>query len=1237
MPKTSINEQLLQAVANQQYHTAQTLLKQDASLFARDSNGLNVFHLAIEHDDAKIVCLLVATLNARYRLRMDVIYSRPLTDAHMGEYVEVRRHFSESLKARIGLSPLAFAMLNNQLNCVRALLHCSFTDLKGCEDTNWFKYPREVTPLMYAVIDNNNPLFTILFDHVHACCLKKEPADYLDELTDYVDLPEFDFEYCVYYGEEVFPLGSTLLHYAASLGCFDIVRFLLAVLPEEIINRQNDKYEGEGGKTALQYALEYNDEEVVISFLASDKVVDKNPKVDPVDSLLHHACTEGWLEVLKLLATCQGINFSQPNRLGQTPILLASENEQYKVLDCLRELCVKYDYVKIDFSLKVNIKDSKHNYREAEKIREFVNDLPELQTALFGHPDASYDHNDSDVIEYFHDMMPEEAGFDTDSDNGSTDSDDDIPAVHARAYKKDNPLVAKLLLSFPGAGAHDPLPDLRDPSRYVQSLEMQQLVDTDRQRRFTETTTIGASSAPSIEGLRTIQTQSLLTAEPGFDLDDKDDLQQQLDEVNRKLEANEELLGEDSPFLIPHFRGINFNRAFFPSSESKEAFALQAQHAGIHSRSSYQAAGIHFTKHSDRVEEQLTKYDQVIKGIWNESLNDKIEVKKNSRTFSKAKYYVQHRFTNTPNKTYEGAQHRDMWPEIWNELRSLAPSLREKKIILADLPLVAMGKTPEHAVRYAVGRSLAGATRNKRGDPYYRNTGKAKHRLIGLVYITLHTIQEYRQAHPSDVLKLHAQQKISVFPHYIHETEVSFPGGVSQKNVCAVIPICFPSFAEPWDKLDDAAKKHYQLWYGLDATRYKNYQERFKNTARPESFEVYNQNFFKRAWQTDFKERYGLTRDIYDLFKCIYAALDQTFSDKTAKDDFLNKVLLFNKALKHVVETSIRIKFDKFNKIKNPRCIEEQLNHRLKQIHPYRRLKNELRDYFATYTAGKKTRSGHVSKLILEQAHLHAQAQGKHLIYRRPDGHYTLYDHNSIAVRSESVRMAQAKPKAASGTSAPKRKATDDTATAKRPALTNSLRSGPIFFRPKEKQHERIAVQQDTHWYTDTEMSSLLDHFFAAQDDVEIVTAIDARFLNGTTIRANLAERMNQIKQRKQFDYTCNHIILAVNIGQQHWVALYINRIDEDNPLVYYIDPLGSAMINEVRSAISDVFPNLSPTRMIISPIRLQHDSYNCGPWVIESLKALVATCKLPVGLDITQARASHQTLVSSSQSHFKR
>ncbi len=115
-----------------------------------------------------------------------------------------------------------------------------------------------------------------------------------------------------------------------------------------------------------------------------------------------------------------------------------------------------------------------------------------------------------------------------------------------------------------------------------------------------------------------------------------------------------------------------------------------------------------------------------------------------------------------------------------------------------------------------------------------------KHRLLGITYLTTHTIEDYNNARPFDVPKLYRDQEIQLplqrdkKPKYLSQVETAFVGNIDAKNVVAAIPFLVPNFARDWDR-------QFQELYGINQQKYNDYKDRFSNSITKARIQKCNQ------------------------------------------------------------------------------------------------------------------------------------------------------------------------------------------------------------------------------------------------------------------------------------------------------------------------------------------------------------------------------------------------------------
>src|SRR3989339_184365 len=428
-------------------------------------------------------------------------------------------------------------------------------------------------------------------------------------------------------------------------------------------------------------------------------------------------------------------------------------------------------------------------------------------------------------------------------------------------------------------------------------------------------------------------------------------------------------------FVICHFRGINFNRGIFKTSDEKNAFIDQACRQGLHSKMSHINAGIPLGKPLTPEEDKtLTQMDIRVRSLWVNLRGDN-DIKKwwggKKETFESAAVCFQARYTGQAGKTNSVTdKSEDISEEVWEKFQKIGVHrvLEDSRLLCHGTPLVSTGKTARHAVRYAVGRSLSETYRPTRADPRYRNTGKAKHRLIGMVYIILQTLAKYRESMPSDVLRLVHDDKIHIRCKYWNETEVSFPGGIPQANIQGVIPIFFPTFKDDWELLDEESHRYYQEAYGLTAEKYAKYRKGFRSTIRSEDLNS-DSALFQGDWDISYRDKYGFTKEIFDAAKELlnYKRGETTDRQKEAAESLEIKLSTEKKRFK----TEKELKKDLLNK--------------LRKYSPYRKFKNNIRDDLIKHWAEK----------LFQQAKEIAEQKGKVLVYQNEEGEFVLVDEKS--------------------------------------------------------------------------------------------------------------------------------------------------------------------------------------------------------------------------------------------------
>ncbi len=153
-------------------------------------------------------------------------------------------------------------------------------------------------------------------------------------------------------------------------------------------------------------------------------------------------------------------------------------------------------------------------------------------------------------------------------------------------------------------------------------------------------------------------------------------------------------------------------------------------------------------------------------------------------------------------------------------------------------------------------------------------------------------------------------------------------------------------------------------------------------------------------------------------------------------------------------------------------------------------------------------------------------------------------------------------------------------------------------------------------WFTDDIINRVLDgRFFANLNQGRMhVTNVDDR----DTFLRNLTQREQELKNHgeRTGEFTpflatilnlglANDNINAPKIMGNHFVALLIVRpiVTGGKAIIFYIDPFGRAIPNNVRNAINTVYPN---NKINFNTNVYQTDEHNCGPLSLAILRYVI-------------------------------
>jgi len=345
------------------------------------------------------------------------------------------------------------------------------------------------------------------------------------------------------------------------------------------------------------------------------------------------------------------------------------------------------------------------------------------------------------------------------------------------------------------------------------------------------------------------------------------ELNKQEENITENLEgqAGKKLLTHHESIVIPHFHGVPFMKGQYTNHEKRKVAAnffnfnqkminkeedesLNKSGAsniihGLHSRTSTASNGIenlyHLINASNKELEALKKTDEILKRYLTNCYN------LDSSQFLEAICTYVYDFSNDPWKFKVYNEKHNPITNFWDKLleskiTSASDLLPDEdrnnldNIIKYRFPLLSLSKTPKHPVEFALGNRVE--TQSKGEFPTtaeYNNKGFPKHRLAGLLFITLHSVSEIdfmeERNELVDMCKLLKAGKLKnnngddkKASRIDNQAEVTFFGGVDEENVSLVIPLLYPNFSKHFRK-----GYHDDIW-GLTKETYDNLKEEIK-------------------------------------------------------------------------------------------------------------------------------------------------------------------------------------------------------------------------------------------------------------------------------------------------------------------------------------------------------------------------------------------------------------------------
>lgn len=800
-----------------------------------------------------------------------------------------------------------------------------------------------------------------------------------------------------------------VIHLAIALNADEILKILLKKLhssphlfADDDLNRFN----------YLLPIVKDDRDDLALLFLEEKALPNINQFIDDKGNLLHYACKLGWLGVLKKLNAMKRVSFTSLNAREENVFTIAVNADQTEIFKKLMKYNRKRpsafeeitrDGRKMNIVQDLPLGRSKRAKEDSRLVLKFKRSYGSSFLSGLGVEEMPLDMQAEVIRNTFPENIIEYESATTGSDEEKSEVE---RAIDERVYATGDPKSIADLHAIPSFDPEAPRSGMKSLIDFLPETCEKQFIESmhrkrAKKRRHAETTTAGASSLSSNRGgdrKRMKESLTFLRTPPPLEHEPATGVTARLDQLTKAfLSQSGEALSDE--FVLVHFRGLNFSRKHFKTSQKKNDFVDRARSFGIHSKMSYANAGIPLGKVLTPEEDLLlTQYDQKVRTVWR-SLETSPPIKKTwgdkKESFDSAAISAQARYTqvasiiNSEKNTAGDIFDEEIW-SAFQKSSTVKPILAGCSLKIAGTPLVSTGQTALHAMRYAVGSSYSSANKDMRGDPRFRNSGQAKHRKVGMVYTLLHTVNEYRQASASNVLRFVHDGKIRILPGFWEETEVSFPGGIAKEHVKRATPACFPTFQYPWKVLDKETQEFYTKYYGLDAETYTNYQDRFHSTARPKDPGL---DLFERPWKSEYEDRHGLSKEVFNACKVLADwERDEVGEEQTkALAVILKKLNRLNMQCKRKPKT---FQLETKERYKTKTEVENFLKEAIRKFSPYRTIKDEIRAQLAS----------HFSDLLFEEAKKLAKDSKKHLVYQRPDGSFALVGTKSEREIAQDLR-----------------------------------------------------------------------------------------------------------------------------------------------------------------------------------------------------------------------------------------
>lgn len=149
-------------------------------------------------------------------------------------------------------------------------------------------------------------------------------------------------------------------------------------------------------------------------------------------------------------------------------------------------------------------------------------------------------------------------------------------------------------------------------------------------------------------------------------------------------------------------------------------------------------------------------------------------------------------------------------------------------------------------------------------------------------------------------------------------------------------------------------------------------------------------------------------------------------------------------------------------------------------------------------------------------------------------------------------------------------------------------------------------------YYTDLHINALSSHYVERSIDPLRLQCLAPLHPNMHILSDTLLHWFEANLDNTNFNVGDFTLLIPMGLPSKgHWVLLVLTWTDLTLNSVIYFDSLGCDRVpDEVVSELRLALPNLVDEDVIAHPGVFQHDSFNCGPWVVYAIEQLASSCQ---------------------------